>query len=282
MILSGLSRGIARLIKLLSPTRCAWGRRHLELAFGETHSADERERILDASLAHFTRITLETVLNGSWNDQEHARRVTCSPDCAERFHAAFAAGRGVIAVSAHLGNWEMGSRWFARATDQRVHVVAKDLRPAWLDRLATRRRESQGARVIKKQEAARGVLTALRRGDVVCLLMDQNRPDGVFAEFFGRPAGTSALAPALAQRTGATLLPVACLANDDGTYRLVIEEPISLDGVAGSREEMQLEGARRCNRALESLIRLAPEQWLWTHRRYKACAPGQESLKPLF
>lgn len=184
------------------------------------------------------------------------------------------AGRA-LAITAHLGNWELLSR-VPRLTSYPISIVVRPLDARWLDPIVQRARRAGGVDVIEKRHAARPVLEALRRGHVVALLLDQNasRREGVFVPFFGRLANTSRSAAVLSLRTGAPLVPVFIRREPGGRHRITIRPPVSRpDAAAG--EEAIVELTRRCTEAIELAIRETPEQWLWIHDRWRTRPPAE-------
>jgi Kdo2-lipid IVA lauroyltransferase/acyltransferase len=185
------------------------------------------------------------------------------------FRELLAEGRGVLFATGHLGNWEMSGavmrlRGFCQAT------LARPLDNALLDRYVNAVRSRSGLKVIAKFGAIRGVVRRLRAGQGVGMLMDQDGGrQGVFAPFFGVDASTLPTAADLAIRTGSPIV-VAAMHRTDQPLRFVcrMEPTLRPDPKADAREErMRLVG--EMNRQLENLIRAAPAQWLWMHRRWK-------------
>src|SRR5262249_7130710 len=104
------------------------------------------------------------------------------------------------------------------------------------------------------------------------ILIDQDtRVDGTFVPFFGRPAFTPTGAAALAQRTGAALLP-AFISREGRVHRVTFEAPIFVEA-RGSREQTQRDYTALLTGRIERQIRLHPEQWVWVHRRFRTRPP---------
>src|SRR5664279_2361995 len=149
---------------------------------------------------------------------------------------AFATGRGVCFLTAHLGNWE----WAALGTGAlgiSIGVVARPLDNPLLDATLKRLRASTGNTVIEKRDAARGMLRALRSGGAIGILNDQHArpPDAVTAPFFGRPAATSSALAKLADRTEALIVPAYTIRVAPARWRLTYEPPLDVRTL--SREE---------------------------------------------
>jgi KDO2-lipid IV(A) lauroyltransferase len=181
-------------------------------------------------------------------------------------------GRALV-LTAHLGNWEYLPA-AARLVGYPLSVVVRPLDSPALDALAAAMRRKTGVDLIDKRGALRPVLQALRRGGLVGILLDQNaaRREGVFVPFFGRAASTSRSLALLAVRTGTPVVPVFIRREAPGRHRVVIEPPLA-PPVVNDPEEAVVELTARCTQAIEAAIRSAPEQWLWSHDRWRTRPP---------
>lgn len=183
---------------------------------------------------------------------------------------AYAAGRGVIYLSPHLGCFELSAQDAARRWGD-VHgpitVLYRPARQAWLAHMMETARNRPAMRAVPTTlTGVRQMIKALRRGEAVGLLPDQVPPDGmgVWAPFFGQGAYTMTLAARLAQQTGAQILIAFCERLPKGrgfvTHFERLDAPLADDAVLA---------ATQINRAMEQLIRRCPQQYLWGYARYK-------------
>jgi KDO2-lipid IV(A) lauroyltransferase len=149
-----------------------------------------------------------------------------------------------------------------------------------LDALIGRLRAQEGVAMLPRGAAARAALRALRDGKVLAMLFDQNAPrrEGVFVPFFGRPACTREAPVRLAMRTGAPVLPVFIeRIGESARHRVRALPPLELvpEDRGGDPAAAVLENAARMTAAIEAAIRRAPDQWIWTHRRWRTRPRGQ-------
>ena len=193
----------------------------------------------------------------------------------EHLRAAMAEHGRALLLTAHLGNWELLAAAH-RLTGFPLSVVVRPLDTPWLDTLAERLRRSTGVELIAKRGALRPVLEALRRGRMIGILMDQNaaRRESVFVDFFGRPASTSRSIALLALRTRTPVIPVFTRRDPDGCHTVFVHPPLPEPAANGS-EAAVVELTARCTLAIERAIREAPEQWLWSHDRWRTRPPGE-------
>jgi len=191
---------------------------------------------------------------------------------------AFRQGKGVLVLGAHLGNWDLLACAAARA-GLPVNVVTRELKSSRLNRFWMAQREACGVRLLPAEGSAKAVLRALRRNEVVALVLDQHEPDGLVVPFLGRPAATSAALARLARATGAPVVPAFLLRRGDG-YRARVLDPVELRRSEDRRRD-HWENTARFNRIIEQEVRARPEQWFWVHRRWKVGgAPAEGAGRP--
>jgi KDO2-lipid IV(A) lauroyltransferase len=264
------ARATARLLDLAIPRLRRTALRNLEFALPELDRA-ARERIADGVFRSIARLLLvfarfprlDRGNLGEWIRYEGF----------EHFEEARRRGRGVLFATAHLGNWELSA--FAHGIlSGPMHVVVRPLDNPRIDALVERYRALGGNRVIDKKEAARDILKALARNEAVGILIDQNAtPDnGVFVDFFGRPACATTGLAKLAARSGAAVIPGFALWEEaERRYVLRFYPAVEISGDAAV-------DTARLQQQLETVIRRYPDQWLWIHRRWKTRLPGDPPL----
>ena len=178
-----------------------------------------------------------------------------------------AAGKRLIFISAHFGNWEMAGL----AVTQKGLDVTQIYRPAnnpLVDALIQESRAIVGSEPVPKGSvAARRSIEALRQGRHLALLVDQKMNDGIPVPFFGRDAMTAPAVAQLAIRFDAAIIPARVERTRGANFRLTVFPPIEMPQT-GDRHADARETMRRVNAVLESWIRERPEQWFWLHRRW--------------
>jgi KDO2-lipid IV(A) lauroyltransferase len=194
-------------------------------------------------------------------------------DGLENFQTALAKGRGVLVATAHLGNWELSAFSHAWMTAP-MNIVVRRLDNPRIDALVERYRGLSGNHIIEKKDAARGILKALKAGEAVGILIDQNTTldQGVFIDFFGMKACAGTAFAKLAHHSGAAVVPgFALWSAEEQRYILRFYPEIPMTG------DVQ-EDTQRVHAQLESVIRQYPDQWFWIHRRWKTRPPGEPAL----
>jgi Kdo2-lipid IVA lauroyltransferase/acyltransferase len=268
VLTSGLYLGLGRLRRV--------GECNLAMALPQLSGA-ERNRILRRvfrnlgwQLVEFCRMPRYTVQNTQgWIRTEGLKH----------YLSAQGRGKGVLVLTGHLGAWELSS-FYHSLMGHPMSMVIRRLDNRLLDEYVNGIRCLHGNRVLHKDEFARGLLTAMRAGDTVGILMDTNMtpPQGVFARFFGITACSASGLARVALKTGAAVIPGFLLWEPaEGQYVLHFG-PELVFSPAGDPESDVLAATQQCNDVLESWIRRYPDQWLWIHRRWKTRPPGEPGL----
>ena len=271
-VVDGLARAIAALAHALGIRRQIT-RDNLAQALPE-RSEQERRVIARAAYTNMARVVVDALRTlGAPRDQLLAEVQVDDFGPVER---ALAAGRGLLVATAHLGSWEL----FGAAMAQRVplHAVVRPLEGGLNARLVEAR-ERAGLRLIPGRGALSGTVAALRRNEVVAMLVDQaiGGKHALFVPFFGRPAATTPALSMAALRTGAPTLVVVAL-RKAGRLRFRVEGPFEVES-SGDRQVDLWTHTARVTAAIERIVREAPEQWLWLHRRWKLSPPPKDALR---
>jgi KDO2-lipid IV(A) lauroyltransferase len=187
---------------------------------------------------------------------------------------ALAQGRGLIAVTGHVGNWELLGATFAHR-GYPLTVVARRVNGEGFEALLSDFRTRVGVQSIERDDpnALRHIVRALRAGGIVALLVDQDtRGPGVYVPFFGRMAHTSPAPAIIALRTQAPVATVF-IERRRGGHRIRIEPLYGFDPAPGRRPNAE-ELTARITAAIEEQIRRRPDEWVWWHRRWRRQPPA--------
>lgn len=242
--------------------------RHLEMALGKSLSEARRGKIALTVWKNVGENLFQVIRWRKWPKERIAAQVVRA-NGMETARKAVARGKGLIAVTAHLGNWELLAGYFAREFSGKVTVVARQVYDPRFDRMVTQMRERQGYQVVQRGVALRGILKALQQNHVVGVLCDQDTGrDGVFVPFFGKPAWTQSGPARIARKTGAALIPIFLTRGKDGLFEVNVGKEIHVPKTADAERDV-LETTRRYTEAIEAQVRSHPDQWVWMHERWK-------------
>ena len=186
----------------------------------------------------------------------------------EHIDGALAQGKGAIILTAHFGNWELlGASILANGYT--IRGITRQLRSKRLDAIVSSYREKVGWQGIDRDRSVREVLRCLNRNELIAILADvDTRTQGIFVDFFGRPAYTPYGPVALALKTGAAILPTFIVRQPDDSHCAIVEAPLPLQQ-SGEKDQDLLVNTQRFTKVIESYIRRYPEQWIWMHERWK-------------
>jgi Kdo2-lipid IVA lauroyltransferase/acyltransferase len=252
------------------------GMKNLAMAFPEK-SRRERKKILRGVFTSFGRQAAEVCLFPRYTIENVSKVVVY--DGFENFERAFAQGKGVLFLTGHLGGWEISA--FAHSLEGHpLHVVMRPLDNVYLDRLTREYRTMHGNSMVDKDDFVRGLLSAMKAGEMVGILMDTNMtpPQGVFVDFFGIPACTASGLARIALRTDAAVVPGFTIWDSAlRKYRLRFDPPVKLVRT-GDDDADAIANTAAFTKIIEDYVRKYPDQWLWVHRRWKTRPEGQPPI----
>lgn len=260
-----LGAGLARTAIGLVPSRSRLVRESLALVEPD----DRRRRVLEKSvltnlgwtigeMAHLSRIDANTM--GRYLDWRNV----------ENYERAKSRGRGVILVSGHFACWE----WLAAHAIRfgPAGVIVRPIKNPYLDRYINERRRAAGLGTFSVRGSFSDMLRHLRGGGDLGFWIDQNclRGEGVFVDFFGRPACTYKGLALLALRSRSPLVPIFAIREGGVRGKVTIEyAPPITPAVEGGVDCSVKELTQQCTAIIENKIREHPEQWFWVHNRWK-------------
>lgn len=244
----------------------------LEYALGAELDIRARRRIVRRMFIHFSTIFLDIIVMHRWGPQRVLDRIVVHDwDQYERIMSGVLdEGKGAIGLSGHLGNWELLACRGSLGWGDKLRCVAKRVRFAPYNDLVERVRAGLGVKMIYQDESPRLLVRLLRDGGLLAILPDQDakRVHGLFCEFFGHRAYTPSAPASLCLRLGAPMVP-SFVVREGRDYRVLALPPIRPEEAVGASDPV-LELTRRWTEVVEGAIRRYPEQWVWTHRRWRS------------
>lgn len=246
-------------------------RTNLELCFPEL-DAVARERLLRASLIETGQTIAEFSVLWCWTP-ERVLALAREVRGEERFLEARARG-GVLLLTPHLGAWEFSGLYVA----SRVPLTALYKSPPvqQMEQFYTLARQRTGARLVPADASGvRALHRALRNGEVAGVLPDQDpgRGSGIFVPYLGPLANTTTLVSKLLEKTGVPLF-LCWSERVPGGFRVHFVEASEPE----LRSPDLAQAVTAMNRELGRLVRSAPEQYLWSYKRFRNRPPGQSNV----
>lgn len=274
--------GLGRLLGwavYLVPTRLRrTGLRNLEIAFPEL-PLTQRKRLLRGCFDSLGRLLGEMSQFPRLTRARLRQMIEYDQVGLAHLRTAEAEGRGVIFLTGHLGAWEVLSFGWS-ALEYPISFLVRPIDNPRIEEMVEKLRTRFGNTAINKKSAARRALKVLREGGTLGILSDLNTQEreGVFVPFFGKLACTTAGIATLALKTDAVVIPT-CAVWDPKRRKYFFhgDPPVELVRTADHVKDVEINTAR-FTAAMERMIRLYPEQWLWIHRRWKTRPAGEPGL----
>ncbi len=247
--------------------------RHLGIAYGAEKSTEEIH-VLAARVMESAAVTAAEWLQLGKITSETIDQFVDFGETLNVLSALKSEGKGTIAVTGHLGNWELLAGALALKGFP-MTVVARRIYYEPYNRWIEAIRSSVKVKVVYRDDSPRELLAALRRNEIIGLLPDQDVDSvpGIFVPFFGRPAYTPVAPVKIALKTGAPIIGGFLIRQPDDRYKLVLQDVIrpvvetTYDDAVRKYTELWMAG-------FEEAIRCWPEQWVWMHNRWKT-QPGK-------
>jgi KDO2-lipid IV(A) lauroyltransferase len=196
----------------------------------------------------------------------------CRIEGEEHFIDAFKSSQGIVIVSAHMGNWEVGLHFTGHYGKPMLGVAAKT-RKGRTNVLLSRWRNRLSSTIIDKKGALPNITEGLRRGEVVGMLIDQSRrKHGVEVTFFGRKATASPAAALLALRCKSLVLPAFSVREPDGQLTIQVKKPIEMTRTGDLHRDIQ-SNTQCLIDVVEEMVRRYPDQWFWLLKPWKVHYP---------
>jgi Kdo2-lipid IVA lauroyltransferase/acyltransferase len=272
----GMGAAIGALAFVFLPRLRRVGYRNLQIAFPEL-SREEHTGILRCEYRNLGWLLAEFCQMSKYTPEN--TRDFLGYEGLDHYLQARDEGQGVLILTGHLGAWELSS-FYHSLMGYPMSMVIRRLDNQLVDQLVNGIRCLHRNKVVHKDDFARGLISAMRQGETVGILMDTNMtpPQGLFVDFFGAQACTASGMARVALKTGAAVLP-GFLLWDEPSHRYILHFGEQLELVRTEDNEADIvTNTALFNKVLEDYIRRYPSQWLWLHRRWKTRPEGQTPI----
>jgi Kdo2-lipid IVA lauroyltransferase/acyltransferase len=270
-VLMGIGRTLGAMIERVPSPRRKVAATNIALCFPEL-DAQAQARLVDAHLRDIGLMLIEFALGWMGSDRAIAR-IPVRFEGLEHLEAALAAGHGALLVGGHFSHLEL----CARLVSQRIRIAGMYRRmdnPVF--EWSVLRARLGYARAMFDKDDIRGTVKYLRSGGTLWYAPDQDMrsKDNVFVPFFGIPAATITATHHLARMSHSVVIPFFHRRLPGGQgYVLRLGAP--LENLPGRDAEAD---TARVNLAIEQMVREAPEQYLWVHKRFKTRPAGAPQI----
>ncbi|MEA2650160.1 MAG: Kdo2-lipid lauroyltransferase/acyltransferase [Candidatus Binataceae bacterium] len=230
--------------------------------------------LLRNTYRNFGRMAAEWVHFYEFNPSNIERYVTYADREYWDEAIRLSAGRGILVLTGHFGNFELLSMGHS-LHGNRLAIVQRPNRNPIIDRAVDARRVRNGNLTVSRKGAGREVLRLLRQNWMVAVPLDLDVRNGVFVDFFSLKAATSDALARVAIATRAPVLPAFMVREGTSTRHLITLLPPIEALRGGDRDEAVRSYTLQFTAIIETMIRRHPDQWNWIHRRWKTRPPGE-------
>ena len=241
---------------------------NLNRAFGDEKTEAEIQHIASRVMSHLAETMVDLIQLPKLSAQKLDEIVNLSEGLGI-LEDLRRKGRGVITLTAHLGNWELLAAGFAMK-GLPMSVIARRLYYERYNHWIIAKRQSAGLKVLYQEESAKELLTCLRRNEIIGILPDQDidRLPGIFVDFFGHPAYTTVAPVKLALKLRTPIAIGFLIREPQNRYRLVVGDILEVEA-DNTLEDAVREWTLKWTQCFEKFIRQYPEQWVWMHNRWR-------------
>lgn len=240
---------------------------NLDLAYANNMSNEEKKQIIKKCYKNLLYNMRDFVKNQDVTKKELLSKIRIHN---EHFYKDIKEeGKGIIFLTAHYGNWErlplcIGAKY------GKLWGVGRNLDSKKMNEVLQKSRNQFNVHMLEKSGALKGLLKALKNGENVGLLVDQNTSDkeGILINFFDKLARHTPAAALIARKTGAPIIPAFITTDDYKTYDITLYKPIFTDKTANSEEDIKKSVQAQAN-ITQKIIEKKPDEWFWLHRRWK-------------
>ncbi|MEA2030837.1 MAG: lysophospholipid acyltransferase family protein [candidate division Zixibacteria bacterium] len=257
--------GLGSFVRLLSTSRRRIAHENLRKAIGITLTDKEMDAVVKNVFKNIGRSLVEFSRFGK-TSQQHVLDIVVG-DGEDYLREALEKGHGGIITTAHFGCWEMLGAWFG-CLGYPMDFLVGTQHNAKVDGLFNDFRRAMGVGIIPLKSSIRGVYKALRANHLVGLVADQHTGDGLSIDFFGRKAAAAKGPATFAVKIGSPILPFLMRRQRYDRHVVIAGKPLYPRNDSDPKDEIQ-RLTIECNKFFEEGIRQYPDQWMWTHRRWK-------------
>jgi KDO2-lipid IV(A) lauroyltransferase len=268
---------LGKLLASIMPSERRRAEKNVRAALGDSFSPDECDQIARECFVTFGRSGFDAIRMRTGYAREIRPNITVRGE--EHFRAAYERGRGIIAFTGHIGNFELLAAYCAQA-GYKTAVIARKLWDHRIDRLVVNNRRTMNIVNIPSSASPKVFLEHLHDGYAIGCVIDSLsfRVAGEMVPFFHKRARVPIGPTKVGLAAGAAFVPLFCLSFPGGRYEIIFGPEIIPDSYERNRKNVYRLTCR-LTKVIEQMIRDYPEQWMWMHNRWKSgFLPGEEEF----
>jgi len=238
---------------------------NLKKVYGDELAQSDRDEIIREMFTNFGKNIADVLRFKRYYHKQISKLIEV--EGIEHFDEVYNRGKGMIAVTGHIGNFELLAAYFANA-GYKVAVIGRELYDKRLDKLLVDNRESMGEVNVDTKDSPKKIVKLLREGYALGVLIDIDsmRVRGEYIPAFGHSAYTPVGQSILGLKTGAGFVPSACV-REGNRYKIIVKPEITIERTDDFERDVY-NITKKCAEAIEEIIHSYKEQWIWLHRRW--------------
>jgi len=249
---------VADIVYLAWPRGRACARENMARVLGDGADARTIDRLARQSLRNYCKYLVDFIRFPLLDQQDIEGRVTFNG--WRHVDEALEGGKGAIFIGLHMGNWDMAAAAIS-LRQYPLNAIAESLKPKKLNDIIQGIRNKWGIKVIPMEQATKGIMRALRKNEILALLIDRPQPvSGVKVEFCDGLTQVPAGAATLALRTGARVVPGGVVRLPDNTFLGWVDRYIPFQRTGDLQRDVQAL-TQQIMDSLEKMVRRYPDQW---------------------
>ena len=267
-VIRWLMKGLAWMLYKFRKKRKKTIKRNLDLAFQPPLDDKEREEIIVHAYMNLIDTVFGLIKRNGMSKEKILKNVSFEGE--EIVQQYIDAGKQIIFVTGHYGNWELLAQAMAITFDIRTVAVGRQLDSKAIDKILTENRERFKAEMVYKKGAMKGCIKAINKGKNIWILIDQHirQNQSITVDFFGEKATHTPLASMLSRKFGLDMVPVFISTDDYIHYKVKIHEPIKALKTENAEQDLATLTQAQAD-IMEQVIKEDPKQWFWMHKRWK-------------
>jgi KDO2-lipid IV(A) lauroyltransferase len=268
-VMYSLARMVGELLYLVDTKHRNTAKKNISLVYKQPLNDPKARAMARSVFKNLAKVVVEFMVMPKDFNTDFGRKVMIELEGRDKIEKVLAAGKGLIFVTGHTGNWELLGAYVSSCVVP-MSCVARRFRNPYLNRAVQARRQEYRQEIIHKKGALLKISRILKRGGVVAFLLDQHAGrDELKVDFMGTPAYTHSGPGRLAVRYQVPIMAGFCYRLGSGfQYKGYMDDPIYPDPDRDPEEET-LRMTRYANERIGHFIKEHPEQWMWLHRRWR-------------
>jgi KDO2-lipid IV(A) lauroyltransferase len=241
---------------------------NLDIAFNKTLTLKEKKTHGISAFINLLDTTFGIIERDGMQKKEVIKNVTFEgEEIVKKYQEA---GKKIIFITGHQGNWELLSQAIAIKFDLTLVGVGRELDSKLMDKVLKKNRERFNVEMVYKKGAMKGCIKALSKNKAIGILIDQaiRQNQSIEVSFFGHPATHTPLASILSRKFEIDLVPAFISTSDYLNYHVKIYEPIKTIKTDNQDKDLARLTQLQAN-TMEQVIKENPKEWFWMHKRWK-------------